>query len=170
MNNPQVLIQTPNTPIWMALAAAHLGVSEVKGKSHATEVLSYWKDIKRSGIKDDETAWCAAFVGAKLERAGKRSTRFESAASYELWGTRIAKPVQGAVAVLSHHVAFVAGIRSDGRMMLLGGNQGDAVTIAAFDPKAIKSYRWPKNTPVPADNLPVYKTSVLAKNETVKIT
>jgi uncharacterized protein (TIGR02594 family) len=171
----QALIQTPKTPLWLALAATQLGVSEIKGAQHRAEILQYWRKIKRGGIVNDETPWCAAFVGAMLEMSSIESTRFESAASYMLWGRRLALPVQGAIAVLDHHVAFVAGIRSDGRIMLLGGNQGDAVTIAAFSDKAIKSYRWPKGAngsdyPYPRTALPAYPMPIIADAGKVKIT
>ena len=164
----QALIQTPETPLWLALAATHLGVTEIKGKAHRAEIMRYWRDIKRGGIKDDETPWCAAFVGAMLERAGVQSTRYESAASYALWGKRLALPVQGAIALLDHHVAFVAGIRTDGRIMLLGGNQNDSVTIAPFHDRAIIQYRWPANLEAPTSALPNYKIE-LASNDKVKI-
>jgi uncharacterized protein (TIGR02594 family) len=166
----QALIQTPDTPLWLALAATNLGVSEIKGAKHRTEILRYWRDIKRGGIKDDETPWCAAFVGASLERAGIQSTRFESAASYLLWGRRLALSVQGAIAVLDRHVAFVAGVRADKKIMLLGGNQADAVTIAAFDDCAIKSYRWPVGVPVPVGQLPAYSMPTTADAGKAKIT
>jgi hypothetical protein len=50
---------------------------EIKGPRHNPLILQFWKGIKRGGIKDDETPWCAAFVGAMLERAGIKSTRFD---------------------------------------------------------------------------------------------
>lgn len=62
-------------PKWLIEARKNLGIREMKGKQHAAEIVQYWKDIKRGGIKDDETPWCAAFTGAMLERAGIRSTR-----------------------------------------------------------------------------------------------
>jgi uncharacterized protein (TIGR02594 family) len=166
----QALIQTPDTPLWLALAATLLGVSEIKGAKHRAEILKCWRAIKRGGIKDDETPWCAAFVGASLERAGIESTRFESAASYLLWGQRLALPVQGAIAVLNHHVAFVAGVRADKKNMLLGGNQGDSVNICAFDVRAIKSYRWPVGVPVPVGQLPAYPMPTTADAGKIKIT
>ena len=64
---------------WIELARKFIGLHEVKGKEHNPEILQMWKDIKRGGIKDDETPWCAAFVGAMLERAGIKSSRFEGA-------------------------------------------------------------------------------------------
>jgi hypothetical protein len=51
-------------PKWLSEARKHIGTREIKGGQHNAEILGWWKAIKRSGIKDDETPWCAAFVGA----------------------------------------------------------------------------------------------------------
>jgi hypothetical protein len=34
--------------------------------------------------------------------------------------------------------------------MVLGGNQGNSVNVAPFDPKRVLGYRWPANTAFPA--------------------
>lgn len=138
-------------PKWLVEARKHIGLHEIKGSQHAAEILQFWKDIKRSGIKDDETPWCAAFVGAMLERSGIKSTRFESAISYMDWGEPLQTPAQGCVAVLTRdgggHVGFVVGRAPNGDLMLLGGNQGDQVCIRAFAPSRVSGYRWPAGVP-----------------------
>ena len=88
---------------------------------------------------NDEVAWCAAFLGACLERAGVASTRSLMARSYLDWGEPLARSLAtGAVAVLSRssdpslgHVGFLVG-ETAADIILLGGNQGDAVTVQAF--------------------------------------
>ncbi|EDR9797697.1 TIGR02594 family protein, partial [Salmonella enterica subsp. enterica serovar Zongo] len=66
-------------PKWLAEARRYIGEREIKGAQHNPLIVQMWRDIKRGGIKDDETPWCAAFVGAVLEHVGIKSTRFESA-------------------------------------------------------------------------------------------
>ncbi len=133
-------------PQWLAIARPLVGLHEIKGAEHAPEILDMWRAIKRSGIQSDEVPWCAAFVGACLERAGIRSSRFESAASYLTWGVRIV--------VFSRegggHVGFVVGQDESGRLLVLGGNQGDAVSVKAFPRERVTGYRWPVDVPVPA--------------------
>ncbi|WP_368766729.1 TIGR02594 family protein [Enterobacter hormaechei] len=140
-----------NEPKWLAEARKHLGLHEIKGPQNAAEIVQFFKDIKRGGIKDDETPWCAAFVGAMLERSGIRSTRFESAKSYLEWGEPLQSPALGCVAVLTRdgggHVGFVVGRAPNGDLMLLGGNQGDQVCIRAFAPSRVTGYRWPVGVP-----------------------
>jgi uncharacterized protein (TIGR02594 family) len=144
-------------PKWIALGRSLIGLHEIPGVEHSPEIVSMWKDIKRSGIKNDETPWCAAFVGAMLERAGIQSSRFESAASYLNWGNSMASPVYGCVAVFSRqgggHVGFVVGRDADSNLLVLGGNQGDAVNIKAFSPLRVTGYRWPDGIPLSATPL-----------------
>ena len=142
-----------NEPKWIELARSLIGLHEIKGVvHHAPEILKMWADIKRGGIKDDETPWCAAMVGAMLERAGIRSSRFESAKSYLDWGAALASPVYGCVVVFTRdgggHVGFVVGVDSSDRLLVLGGNQGDQVCIKAFPRDRVSGYRWPDGVPL----------------------
>ena len=141
-------------PQWLAIARPLVGLHEIKGAEHSPEILGMWRAIKRSGIQSDEVPWCAAFVGACLERAGIRSSRFESAASYLKWGVRLDGPAHGCVVVFSRdgggHVGFVVGMDKGGNLLVLGGNQGDAVTIKAFPTTRVTGYRWPVDIPIPS--------------------
>ena len=136
-----------NAPVWLIEAFKYINLKEIKGSVHAPDILQFWKDIKRGGIKDDETPWCASFVGAMLERAGIRSTRFEGASSYEQWGNELLTPKYGCVVTFRRkggsHVGFVVGSHPDGSLQVLGGNQNDAVTIADFPRARVSSLRWP---------------------------
>ncbi|MNZ24096.1 hypothetical protein D3C78_412320 [compost metagenome] len=137
-------------PLWVEKARRLIGVAEIPGPRHSAEVLQMWRDIRRGGIKDDETPWCAAFVGAMLERCGIRSSRFESAKSYAEWGEPVdieAVPA-GAVAVFTRkgggHVGFVVGRTPAGDLLILGGNQSNAVNVRVFSPDRLSALRWPE--------------------------
>lgn len=158
-------------PAWLVEADKLLGLKEIPGPRHSPEILQMWKDIKRGGIKDDETPWCAAFVGAMLERAGITSSRFESAKSYEKWGVALAKPVYGCVIVMTRkgggHVGFVVGVNSRGQILVQGGNQDNQVNIRAFpaDRTANAVYRYPAGYLTPSQPLPVLSDAQLSKTE-----
>jgi uncharacterized protein (TIGR02594 family) len=145
--------ELPRDPPWVAEARRHIGTREIPGPRHEPKILQWWRAIKRGGIKDDETPWCAAFVGGCLEVVGIVSTRFEGARSYLQWGKRLDTAEYGAIAVLGRagggHVAFVVGRDSFDRIMLLGGNQNNAVNIAAFPTTRVLGYRWPEPVPMP---------------------
>ena len=154
---------------WIELARQFIGLHEVKGREHNPEILQMWKDIKRGGIKDDETPWCAAFVGAMLERAGIKSSRFESAKSYLSWGVQLKEPTADCIVVFTRdgggHVGFVVGQDSVGNLLVLGGNQSDAVNVRAFPRGRVSGYRWPDGVPLPIGALPVLTPAQFSKSE-----
>lgn len=145
-------------PKWLAEARKNMGVARIGTLPGNPQIIQYWKDIKRGGIKDEKTSWCSAFVGAMFERVGIQSTRFESARSWLEWGKKIPGPAYGCVVVFSRegggHVGFVVGRRMDGALLVLGGNQGSAVCIKAFGLDRVLGYRWPSDYPVDDRPLP----------------
>ncbi|EPZ6046381.1 TIGR02594 family protein [Enterobacter hormaechei] len=155
-------------PRWLIEGRKHIGLAEIHGPKHNPEILQFWRDIKRGGIKDDETPWCAAFTGAMLERVGIRSTRFESAKSYLDWGEKLDAPIYGCVVVFTRsgggHVGFVVGKRLNGDLLVLGGNQSDAVNIRAFSTERVTGYRWPTGEPRTTQALPT-GDAALSTNE-----
>ena len=158
-------------PIWLLSAEKYLGQKEIRGPKHNPIILAMWKLITRGGIKDDEPPWCAALVGASLENVGIKSTRFESARSYETWGQFLASPAVGCVVTFTRdgggHVAFVVGQDKSGNLICLGGNQGDEVNYRAFQKSRVTAYRWPEGyTKPPASaTLPVLDPVALSKGE-----
>lgn len=102
------------------------------------KVVAYFRDAGQPGVKDDATAWCAAFVGAMLARAGSRGTGTLLARDYLKWGRAVdlsdAQP--GDIVVFRRgtsswqgHVGFLVG-RNGAFLDVLGGNQRDQVSIA----------------------------------------
>ncbi len=159
-------------PTWLIEARRHLGLREIKGAKHAPMILKWWSTI-RAPFTDDETPWCAGFVGGVLEAVGIKSSRSAAARSYLKWGIGLERPVPGCVVVFwrgepssaSGHVAFVAGVDRAGRLMCLGGNQGDAVSIAPFAASRLLGYRWPADSPVDRSaRLPVIESTAAASS------
>lgn len=132
---------------WMDLARAAIGVKEAPGAASNPAILKYYAD---AGVpqKSDVIPWCAAFVGAELKAAGYKPSGSLMARSYLDWGQVLDKPRKGCIAVLKRgappagHVGFVESWTSH-TIRLLGGNQGDAVSVASFSRAAILGYRWP---------------------------
>jgi uncharacterized protein (TIGR02594 family) len=140
-------------PLWLTKAREYIGLAEIKGPQNNPKILELWKAAKLGGIKNDEIPWCAGFVGGVLEMAGIESTRADSARSYLDWGLKLQGPVVGCIVVFergaeSGHVGFVVA-RTAKNLLVLGGNQGDKVSIAQFDPARVLAYRWPANRPLP---------------------
>lgn len=148
---------------WLDEARKHIGTREIPGEKHEPKILQWWRAIKRGGIKSDEVPWCAAFVGGCLEAVGIVSSRYESAKSYLAWGQKLAAPVAGCIVVFERsgggHVGFVVGEDGTGRLMVLGGNQRDIVSIAPFDRSRVAGYRWPSAIPLPGEALPQFASA-----------
>jgi uncharacterized protein (TIGR02594 family) len=153
-NNPKPVDDRPSEPVWLRRARQEIGVQEIPGSRHSAKVLGYWERSKLY-FDSDEIPWCAGFVGAMLEDCGIKCTRSGMARSYENWG-QPCKAIPGAVVVFwrgsknggSGHVGFVTGKDQHGNIMVLGGNQGDAVNIKPFDTSRVVGYRWPAGVPL----------------------
>jgi uncharacterized protein (TIGR02594 family) len=148
-------------PRWLDHAWGDFGVAEIAGSRDNTRVVRYYADVGHPHIDNDEVAWCAAFLGACLERAGLRSTRSLLARSYLGWGEPVSDQHYGAIAVLSRtsdptlgHVGFFIG-QTTADIILLGGNQNDSVSVQAFPRSRLLALRWPLTTPVIPDTTPV---------------
>jgi uncharacterized protein (TIGR02594 family) len=141
-------------PKWMKLARAELGVKEVAGPAHNPAVLGYFRDAGFPEIDDDETAWCAGFCNAMIERGGYAGSKSLAARSFLTWGKPVNKPYPGCIAVFSRgdprswtgHVGFYVG-ESGGSIQVLGGNQSNQVSIAPQAKSRLLGYRKP-STPM----------------------
>lgn len=162
-------------PVWLTIAKSYLGQQEIPGVQHNHIIVRMWEKIK-APFRDDETPWCAAFVGACLEDAGIQSTRSAAALSYAKWGRACASYVGSVVYMERHdakgrlvggHVGFLVGRRTDGALMILGGNQGDMVSIKPFSFNRVIGFRWPLDVLLPPVlHLPEYNdTTAVSLNE-----
>ena len=140
---------TIDRPAWLDEAWRETGVREVAGAASNARILQFYRDVGHATVSSDAVAWCAAFLGACLERAGFASTRSLLARSYLDWGTPLREPKLGAVAVHSRgsdpgqgHVGFFVGATVD-HIYLLGGNQSDAVNVQPFEMSRLLGLRWP---------------------------
>ena len=119
------------------LAKSEVGTMEWAEGSNP-KVVAYYRDAGFPEVKDDDVAWCAAFVGAMIKRAGGKPSGSLAARSYLKWGKPVAlldaKP--GDIVVFRRgnstwqgHVGFFVS-HSGGMIQVLGGNQRDAVNVA----------------------------------------
>jgi uncharacterized protein (TIGR02594 family) len=129
-------------PKWFAIAKGEEGIKEFTDARNNPEVVKYLKSCSKLGAssqRNDETAWCSAFVNWCVEKAGFEGTESAAARSWMNWGKSIAAPTVGCIVVLRRtsnpafgHVGFWVK-EQDGRVFMLGGNQSDSVNVTAFD-------------------------------------
>ncbi|WP_052764004.1 TIGR02594 family protein [Microvirga massiliensis] len=148
-----------STP-WFIVATSLKGISEVRGAVDNPKIVEMFRISGHPKVQDDETPWCAAFVGACLRLSGYRSSGSLGARSYENFGLDLkGKPQHGCVVVFTRgdptahtgHVAFYDR-DDDDHIFVLGGNQGNAVTTARFPKSRVITYRMPTETaPLPTN-------------------
>ncbi len=134
------------------LAKKELGTLEWKDGSNP-KVVAYYRDAGHPEVTDDDVAWCAAFVGAMIKRAGGKPTGTLLARDYLKWGIEVAPRDirEGDILVFRRgssawqgHVTFATEKPAKGRVKCLGGNQSDAVTISTYSLDALLgARRWP---------------------------
>jgi uncharacterized protein (TIGR02594 family) len=139
-------------PVWLTAARRELGQRERPGPSENTRIIWY-HSFSKLHAQSETVPWCASFVNAMLESSGIRSTRSAAAKSYATWGEEC-ELKDGAIVVFGKadpdaggtgHVAFCVGIEGDS-VLVLGGNQTNAVTVAKRPKSRIVAVRWPVNT------------------------
>lgn len=155
-----------NTP-WMALAEYFVSerLTEIPGTASDPRISEMYRLVTGTA-RNDDVPWCAAFVGTCLELSGYAHTNSLLASSYKTFGEKLATPTRGCIIVLkpqtagaSGHVGFFASM-ANGRVRLIGGNQGDMAKEQGFEADDIVAIRWPvKTAPLPAStSLPTILT------------
>jgi uncharacterized protein (TIGR02594 family) len=122
------------------IARSYIGTTEGRGPADNPVIMEMYASVGQTHVEHDSVAWCAAFVGHCLERAGIKSTRKLTARSYLDWGIpiEVADAQQGDIGVIPRgtsnwqgHVFFID--RIEGVWVWgLGGNQGDAVNVKRY--------------------------------------
>jgi uncharacterized protein (TIGR02594 family) len=138
-------------PQWMTIARKEVGTKEFAGTADNPEVLKYLKSVDTLSVsaqRDDETAWCSAFVNWCMEEAGIKGTESAAARSWLEWGRKLSEPMEGCVVVLwrespdswKGHVGFLVK-ETASNVFLLGGNQSDQVCIQEYSKDRVLAYR-----------------------------
>ncbi|MDF1854258.1 TIGR02594 family protein [Pseudooceanicola sp.] len=122
------------------IAQSYIGTTEGPGPEDNPAIMEMYASVGHDWVQHDSVAWCAAFVGHCLEKAGLRSTRRLNARSYLDWGIPVdlTDAHEGDIVVFSRgskswqgHVGFF--VKAAGATIeVLGGNQSDAVNIQRY--------------------------------------
>lgn len=150
-------------PAWLQAARRDIGLREIPGAPTAPTI-ARWLQQLGAWWGDDETPWCGTACAAWMRAAGiTPPAAWYRARAWAAWGSPLAGPLVGAVAVLdggpsrpgAGHVGLVVGLDAAGRLILLGGNQGDAVGYTPFARHRVLAYRWPQGVAVSLRTLPL---------------
>lgn len=142
---------------WMDIAEKYVGTKEIVGRQHNPVVVGFFAKAGHPEIKDDETAWCSAFVNACMYEVGIKGTNNLLARSWLNWGDKTTAPRYGDVVIMRRgnsswqgHVFFFLSM-DDNYVYGLGGNQSNGVTKAKFRRSEILGYRRVSANPAPAE-------------------
>ncbi len=86
--------------------------------------------------------WCGAFMDLVLKQTGHAGGG-NLAWGYSRYGTRVAGPQVGAIAVMHGHVGVVSGIDANGNPIIVSGNHNHTVAEAVYPRSRISAYVMP---------------------------
>ena len=138
-------------PIWLVFALRELGVKEKPGETHSKRIQEYLATvIEDNGYLEDETPWCSAFVSWCMRESGVSHTATALAQSWLRQLEPLAEPKLGCVVVFwrgrlkswQGHVGFFVE-RDRDQILVLGGNQANAVSFKYYARAQVLGYRWP---------------------------
>lgn len=141
-------------PAWLIEARRHVGLREIPGAPTAPTI-ARWLQGLGAWWRDDETPWCGVAVAAWMQAAGVGPLPkfWMRARAWAEWGQALDRPAHGCVVVFARqgggHVGLVVGEDAAGNLLVLGGNQGDACNVRAFQRGRVLAYRWPPGREMP---------------------
>lgn len=139
---------------WLDIAEREQGVREA-GPGGSNPRIEAYHASTSGGTARDTVPWCSSFVNFCIEQAGLEGTNSKLARSWQLWGSK-SQLRAGAVVVFKRgqppkgHVGFFVGKDNSGKLLILGGNQTNSVSVVAFEEKAVEAVRWPAAVASPA--------------------
>lgn len=133
-------------PAWLQAARKDVGQRETLGPNDSPWLRAILGKLGAAWLLGQP--WCGGAVAYWMEAAGiKPAKNWFRAKAWLDWGVPLNLPALGCVVVFERkgggHVGLVVGETPDGRLMVLGGNQGNAVNVAPFDRSRVIGYRWP---------------------------
>jgi uncharacterized protein (TIGR02594 family) len=152
------MIMTTPEPAWLRHARTLVGTREAAGAANSPTIMGWAKKLgtKVLGMiyNADSVPWCGLFVATCLAKDGIPAAPIAvRARAWATWGANLAaaKLAPGAVLVFERagggHVGFYVG-EDQTSYYVLGGNQGDKVSIMRLEKSRCIAWRWPIGRPV----------------------
>lgn len=159
-------------PRWVSIARSLIGLKEIPGPRHEARIVGFWQRLRVTWFRDDETAWCGAFVGYCVAEAGLKvlpPAEVGRAGAWATWGVA-ARPQVGAIGVKKrkggNHVFIIVGETPDRRFYkALGGNQSNQVSIVDIAKSDTFAIRWPSDQAQSMIALPTLPAGTVSRNE-----
>lgn len=135
----------------LLMMMANYGMQEVDGPQSNPEILNFFKELGYKVDDDSTTAWCAASLNYYLKKCGYQHTGKLDARSFLKLPVTIIRPTIGDIAVLwredptswKGHVGLFVNW-NEKFIWMLGGNQGNSISIAAYPRDRVLGFRQSK--------------------------
>jgi uncharacterized protein (TIGR02594 family) len=139
-------------PVWLAEARKDIGQRETLGPNDSPWIRSMLDKLGARWLLGQP--WCGGAVAKWAQDAGLSIPKnWYRARAWASWGQHMTYPAHGCIVVFARkgggHVGIVTGETTNGDLLVLGGNQGDAVNIRAFPRARVIAYRWPPGRELP---------------------
>lgn len=145
-------------------AKDYIGLKEIKGPTHEKIIVDFFEVVGHGWVKDDETAWCGAFLGAMLAEQGLPLPALEKRLTARAY-LDIGEPVELEDAKPGDIVVFWRGspdgwqghtgffVKRDGNgIFVLGGNTSDSVAVDVYPVSrllGVRRFRGPETQEKP---------------------
>lgn len=158
-----------DSPAWVEVARSDLGNPESLAPNDSPLIRRMLGKLSALWLVGQP--WCGSIMAYWMQQCGIAYPKdYYRAKAWLDWGVSTTARV-GAVVVFERtgggHVGLVVGVNRFGHMLVLGGNQGDCVSIRPFDRSRVLGFRWPpgKALPVLVDLPMVAWNGELSRNE-----
>ena len=133
-------------PRWVTRARQDEGQKETLGPNDSPWIRRMLAKLGATWLLGQP--WCGGAMAAWMRDCGMAIPKhWYRARDWLDWGVPLERPAHGCVVVFGRdgggHVGLCVGRSGNGDLLILGGNQGNAVNIRAFPVARVLGYRWP---------------------------
>lgn len=138
-------------PRWVEIAEKDIGQKETIGANDSPWIRRMLANLGAKWLLGQP--WCGGAMAAWMTACDIAPPKaWYRAIAWSTWGSPLSWPIQGCIVIFSRkgggHVGLVVGETPDDNLLVLGGNQSDAIRISAFSKDRVVAYRWPPNEPI----------------------
>lgn len=149
-------LQQEDAPRHLLKALELFGVAEIVGPKHNPVIMGWAKETGLDSVyKNDEIPWCGLYAAIVMHRAGRPVVKDPLwALNWSKFGVAVTEPMLGDVLTFKRpsggHVGFYVGEDSSA-YHVLGGNQGNQVSVVRIAKSRLHAARRPDYTSQPVN-------------------
>ena len=174
MNLPKAYgwLQQESAPRHLLKAVELFGVTETVGSIHNPVIMGWARELGLQNVyTSDEIPWCGLYAAIVIHRAQRPVVKDPLwALNWNNFGVRVTTPMLGDILTFTRksggHVGFYVG-EDDTAYHVLGGNQGNKVSVVRIAKSRLSQARRPQYTSQPTNirKITLASTGALSTNE-----